>query len=493
MNKDFLTRFLKGSAAASAGTFASVFCHFLSVMILTRVFSKEAFGIYILILVLVQCLKMLAGLGMDLTLVREISGKKENTKSAAFRSILAVRVLALGILTLLCLTVGGWMFPLLHQGLSSYLYLLPPLFILTSFRELFYYTLQGLQYFKKYALVQITSALVRVALVAIFAAAGSLDLSLLLFIEIFSLGASVATALFLLPVRRMLERSGPLPWRELLRFSVPLYGNNILTFLYDRINIIMIGIFLSLESIAFFEVARKIPEGVARLFQPFIVVYFPNLASLFAEDRKNEARLLMNRSLSLVALLFSGVFLGSLLFRAEIIRLLFSETYREAAPAFAVLMFCFLLRAVSNVMGYSLVSAGHSSVPVKINSVSSVVNLGGSILLIPVFGFIGAAYALLLMVVVSTALHSFYLSRAGLPPAFGQVLPPIACALAIAAGVEWITPGHGWIRLAGLMLFAGGCWKLMPEFREAAEYLLRLVQDRFPGCKKQWTARTETR
>ena len=79
--------------------------------------------------------------------------------------------------------------------------------------------------------------------------------------------------------------------------------------------------------------------------------------------------------------------------------------------ALALLMLNFYFRAISNIMGYSIVSAGYASIPVRVNTVSSIVNIGSSVIFIPIYGFIGAVFSLLIMNIVSQIVYYFFLLR----------------------------------------------------------------------------------
>ena len=67
MDKQFKSKFLKGSFTTAIGTVSSMGFHFLSIMIMTRYLPKEEFGLYILIIAIVNFFNLFCGLGLDLT------------------------------------------------------------------------------------------------------------------------------------------------------------------------------------------------------------------------------------------------------------------------------------------------------------------------------------------------------------------------------------------------------------------------------------------
>ncbi len=91
--------------------------------------------------------------------------------------------------------------------------------------------------------------------------------------------------------------------------------------------------------------------------------------------------------------------------------LLFSEKYAESSLVFSMLMLNLTFRSLANILGYSNLSAGHPKVPMKVNIVCSVVSLSGSFLMIPQFGYVGAAYSLIIMNTLAQALYILYLNK----------------------------------------------------------------------------------
>ena len=142
-------------------------------------------------------------------------------------------------------------------------------------------------------------------------------------------------------------------------------------------------------SVGKYEMASKIPEGFGRLFSSLMAVYFPNISELLLAGKKEEASSFMNKGLIIASALLSVVTLFTFLFRNELVLLVASDQYLDASFALSLLMLNFSISAISRAMGYTVVAAGHSSVPVRINLVGSILNITGCFFLIPKFGYVG--------------------------------------------------------------------------------------------------------
>lgn len=476
MDKNFISNFLKSSFFTSLGTSSTIVFHFFSIMIMTRYVSRVELGLYFLILAIVQLFKIISGLGLDLTLVKFLSDDNTQVHQHALTSVIVTRLLVLPIIGGIVYLTGNLILPLFGEGLTTYLFYIPILFSLTSFRELFFHLMQGLQQFSKYAVVQVFSAVVKFVLILMFSS--QLSLLHLIYIELIMLSVSLIVQIGVIPFRSLGVFSTKINrklWRSVIMFGLPLYYTSVLTVGYNRSSVLLIGYFLNPASIAAYEVAQKIPDGLLRLFKSFVTVYFPNLSKLFSQGNVKAAQQLISKSLVLfsVGLIFVALF--SFLFRQEIVLLIFSENYLDISLAFSLLMLDVYLRVTSNIMGYSLVSAGYPSISARVNTVSIVINLVSSVIMIPKFGFIGAVYSLLIMDAVAQSSYCFYLIRAGIRPNIIESVKPVLILVSIVGiyllvGLDSLLSRISFLGLYGLM-----CFLLIKDFRNLLEFVTKFV------------------
>jgi O-antigen/teichoic acid export membrane protein len=475
MDKNFKKNFIKGSAAATIGTVSSMVFHFLSIMIITRFITREDFGLYAIILVIVHLFNLIGGLGLELTLVRQIAGENQEQKKSVLFPVLVMRSAQLLLVSLLFYFLSGFILPIFGSGLEDFILLITILFALTNFRDLFYNLLQGLNYFRKFASVQVSSAIVRVLLIGAVILWGTLTLETLIFIEIATTALAFILQLIFVPLKALINVSANKEvYKKIFQFSFPLYLNNLLTFTYDRVHFFILAIYLTPVSVALYDIANKIPDALKRIFQSFIIVFFPNISNLFSKGDTQGGESLMIKSLSLFSTIVIFGVLISFLFSQEITVLLFSANYIESAPAFALLMFVFYLRVISNIMGYTLVSAGYSSVPVKTNSISTVISVGGSLLLIPVLGFIGAVYALVAMNIATQFFYHYYLKKAGIKRGTAEYIKPALIALLLYF-VYLAQPFDSIIvKLLFVFLYPVAGWFFIPEVKSISGFFSNL-------------------
>jgi O-antigen/teichoic acid export membrane protein len=435
MDTNFVSRFLRNSAVVTTSTVTSMLFHFLSITILARHLSKDDFGIYVFILLMANFLTKLCGLGLELTLVKFIADRDYQDRDAAVWPIVKLRALSVMIVCLLFCFTGRFALSFFNQDVNAFIISICVLTALISFRDLLYKFFEGLGIFRKYALIQISSAVVRVTAIGAFLLWIHLDLKMLITIEIAIILLALLAQLACGPLLRYRASGDASPaYQSILKFCTPIYLNNILTFIYENLSIFIISAVLNPVSLATYDVARKAPVAMLRVFHSFIIVYFPNASKLFSQGKVDEARHLMVRSLTvcLSGTLFISVI--AFIFQKEIIELVFSAKYQAASMAFALLMLNFNLRIIANIFGYSIVSEGHSSVPAKVNALSCCIGLAANLMLVPQFGILGAVYALIMMSTSTMLLYFRFLCRLGISPVSANLFVHILLYLISVGG-----------------------------------------------------------
>ena len=126
--------------------------------------------------------------------------------------------------------------------------------------------------------------------------------------------------------------------RRLIRFGLPLQGNEMLTFVSPRLAVLILGAMASPAAVAYLGVATKMPQNFQRLFESLYAVYYPYMAGLFGRGEQAEAERSLNRFLRLATFVTAGSALATVLFQREIVRLVFSEKYLDSAPALGLLI-----------------------------------------------------------------------------------------------------------------------------------------------------------
>ncbi|NOZ61316.1 MAG: oligosaccharide flippase family protein [Calditrichaeota bacterium] len=482
MNNRFRLNIFKGSAAASIGTTSQMVLYFLTIMLLTRFLPKSDFGIYVLIIAIANITNVLTGLGLNLTLVKYVASEKKSERDFVVLPVLTTRIIILLVVAILFFFFRSFISHLFKVNVDEFIQFVPIIFILGSFRDLFFNLLQGLNLFRRYAQVQIASSSIRFGSIGAAYLLHKLNLPNLIYLEMFIIGSTMLLQILSVPLK-MISFKFP-DWnyyRKIISFSFPLYLNNICNFVVERANVMLIGAFLTPVSIAYYDVAGKFPTAFKRIFNSFIVVFFPNISNLFSRGENEEAEKLMNQYLILFSTALSALIFAGFLFRNEVITLVFSPKYQASALAFAMMLIPFYIRAMTSIVGHSLVAAGHPSIPVKANSVSSVVGLGFSFVAIPKFDFMGAVYSVIFMSLVSLTIHYYFAFRVNVKPYVLKFVAPFLLALVLSGLFVLLQNSFIGIRIIALIAYFAICYLIIPQFRDFLRIFKEFAKSFLPG------------
>lgn len=473
MHRHFKTKFIRGSTFSMAGTLLMLVFHFLTLKVLAEHMALEDFGIFSLLMVFSQGFVIVSGLGMGLTLVKNISGDVDvQQQQQVVSSIVLARAILLALIGGLVCTVGHVVLPrLFGTAIVEFIILLPVMFCLATFRETLFNVLQGRQQFHWYAIIKSLSAATRLSAVLFLAHFERLGVHELVWVEII---ASSVTVCMLLVVSRAMSllrlstvRRDTI--RRLFRFSAPLYANDLFKYGYDGITVLLLGALLAPSSVALFTVAGRIPEALTRVLNSLLVVYFPSMSELMGSGRGAAGERLMNLVLVLISASLSLAALLTYFFKEEIVLTLFSDQYIQAAPVLAFMMLSLILSCTGRLLGSTSVASGNPSIPLRINMITSAINAVACLVLIPMWGVFGAVSAQFAASATAQLLYWYQLKNARLVIRAGEVLKPLALGLAIVTLYETSGWDHPLVRLALIALYCVLCWFLVPTVRRCCE------------------------
>jgi O-antigen/teichoic acid export membrane protein len=478
MDKKIKKNILKGSAATSIGTISGMIFQFLTIMILTRVVSKDELGIYLLVMVIVNMFNLLGGLGVRITMVKFIASDNIEERQDVLLPVLLLRAFGSIMFSIIFIITARYILHYFDDRIYQYTLYLLAIFILASFRDLFYSLMQGLYQFKQYSIVNVTSSIFRVVLVLIFMSLTKLDIKILLIIEVLATLQPLLHQVFVIPFGKYIKVKPTLnTFKRIIKFSIPLYLNNLLVFLNGQAHVFIIGLYLNPASIANFSVASKVPVALIKIFRSFIVVYFPNLAKLFSAGDKKTAINLIEKSLGVFSILTTLMVLFAFFFRSELTVLIFSSKYEEISLAFALLILRFFMRGISALIGYPFIPAGYPSVPTKINSVASLISIGLSFLMVPVYGYMGAVYALLILNIISSALYILASRRYEINPKVKCFLKPTVLFLAIPISFLFTGEISFWVNLILFIICLVIGWIISDEFKSVMKFVFSFLRE----------------
>jgi O-antigen/teichoic acid export membrane protein len=356
-------------------------------VLLWRHLGADNYGRFAAMIVYVTLVGVVADLGLQTVFIRDAS-----RDSSAFGRYLANLLSARLLLSLLALLILALALRLLSPALFPYTLAAFALLLTTSYssllRAVFY--IRGRLGYEAIAIVAESIVLLALTLVAINRRA-NWDA----FLWVYTI-SYLFTCLFAYAVlrwrwhERVAVRLEPVFVRRLLTAGLPLALGFTITTVYAQLDIVLLQLFKNFQMVGWYSAANKYVDAVAWVPQSAMGVVFPALSLLGASDRR---RLLFayEKSFKMLALLGLPLAVGLGVMAGSIVH--FTQGFEQSIPALQILAPSVVLLFVNNAFIYTLTAINRQLDFTRLAIVTLAVNLVLNLLLIPPYGYLGAAAA----------------------------------------------------------------------------------------------------
>jgi O-antigen/teichoic acid export membrane protein len=208
-----------------------------------------------------------------------------------------------------------------------------------------------------------------------------------------------------------LERPSKQQARSLLHFSKYNVISSIGGYFYSWMDVAIIGLFLTQAHVGTYEVAWRVTAVVVLLSTAIADTVFPQVSQWNSNGAKSRIESVIREAITPSLALVIPSFFGVLIFSQDILRLVFGNEFAVAWLVLIILMGEKILQSVHKIFGRSLLGIDCPDLAAYATVVSVMVNLLLNIVLIPIFGILGAAIATTASFSLNTFLHGFFLSK----------------------------------------------------------------------------------
>ena len=406
------------------------------VLVVARELGPRQFGVYALLLAIVEMQAVASGTGYSDYLTREAA------KDARLGWGLGSQLIGLRLFCTIPLAAVGlgirWVL-----GYSRVVLLAAACLSVSlaprSVSEAVQGVLRGIGRYVPYLIIEFSFDLGLLS-GAVFLLAKGGRLSAVIATEVLSAtAAAVASIVFVLAFRTH-ERLR-LNIKQLLQksaiFNIYAFVGN----LYDRLDVVLLSKLAGDYATGIYSAAYR-PLGTVQLV-PYGVLYslLPAL-SLNAGGKEEGQRL--ERAMGFLLSAAFGVVLTTMVFAGPAVRFLLGQGYAESAVALKILIWAVILRYINYALGVRLLAGGHERVFVATSLFCLGVNLIGNLVLIPIYSWRAAAVMTIVTEITLLAQNVYWLRRT-----VGIILRPI-----------------GWVRsslvFAGLLVVSLAGAKVVP-------------------------------
>lgn len=189
---------------------------------------------------------------------------------------------------------------------------------------------------------------------------------------------------------------------ECIRFSVGSMGHLVSQSLLDKVDRVLLGVFLGASAVGIYSVAYSVAYLMLLYFRPLSISFFPEFSRLWDEDELETIRNYTTTGVRFVTLLGIPSIAGFWLIGDAVLELLSTETVSsEGVVPLVLLAAGMLAKGIGEIYAQLFFAANNSRTPAIVQGGAVMINILLNILLIPFFGIIGASFATVLSFVVS--------------------------------------------------------------------------------------------
>lgn len=378
---------------------------FLTTPIFTRMLTKEQYGLYSVYLSWLQIFTIIATFRLDYSVFNKGMSKYSNDRDGYTSSMLGITTLITTVM--LCIY-------LLFQNQINSLTELSTFITLGIFMEL--YTIPAISFWSlrqrydfRYISVVIctlTSAILN-ALVGVLAVYFSENKGVARIFSCVLVNVAIGIIIYIQVMRRGKKFFNLEYIKFAVLFNIPLILHYFSTYIIEQSDRIMIMKLVNVEAAALYSVAYTV-GGIIKIFtaaltNTLIPLQYRLLERLDCRALKRQISSIMA---GIVVLITAVAAIGP-----EVVMILGGEKYLPAVyvmpPVAASVFFSFLYTLLANIEFYF----NKNKFAMKISFVGAMVNIGLNLVLIPVFGYVAAAYTTLISYIIYAVGHALYVQR----------------------------------------------------------------------------------
>lgn len=181
--------------------------------------------------------------------------------------------------------------------------------------------------------------------------------------------------------------------KKLLSFSWPLALTGMVFILMSKTDTILLGYFLGTQPVGIYTTVLVIAGLLNVVGSSFRYIFLPVITEFFAKKDMNGLETIFKSTSKWVFMIVFPILLYIILFPTEILELLYGSAYTEGYLALTILSIGISMNVLTGLTGDVLVGSGHTKMNLSCETIALLFNIPLNIILIPLFGILGAAIA----------------------------------------------------------------------------------------------------
>jgi len=201
--------------------------------------------------------------------------------------------------------------------------------------------------------------------------------------------------------------------KEILSFSIPLFLSRFSAVILNRVDILMIGYYLSSTDVSIYSISSRLADVVFFITASVFYVFSPTIAEEFGKGRKDNIKFYLQKVTRLTLVITTPIFFVIILLSDELLGFFGDDLLTGKIPL-NILAVSFLFNSILGYHGQVLGVTGRSKLIFINTFFGAFINIILNLIFIPKYGLIGAALATgssIFLVNIARVLEVFYLEK----------------------------------------------------------------------------------
>lgn len=389
--------------------FSGLFLGIITSVVINRALLPEGKGLLATFMVGVEMITLFSTFGLQKAIVYEV-GQSKGSKDVVTNalSVSLANGLLVAIVTVIAIQVIG---PSLFGDLPTTALLLAiPSAVMITLMSFFESIVRGLNRIWQCNIGAILNRLVYLGVPLFGVATGTLTLEGVIFGYMLS---NLLTAFYYYMILRRdvdgfkIIKSAT---RSLFSYGLKYLVYSLVSNLHNRIDVLIIGILLTQVQVGFYSTAVGLAQMLWNLPTAISFVLIPHIANkVKGDDSSLQTAKIARVSLIILFVLGMGLALAAPL----IISLLYGDEFLPAVPALQWLLPGIITFSTVRILGGHLVGRGRIVALTVVSTIILVVNVIMNLVLIPMWGVIGASISSSVTYTINAILYAWLLSQEG--------------------------------------------------------------------------------
>ncbi len=386
---------------SSVAKFLSTILALISIGLITRYLGKDGFGNYATVLAFLAFFTAIADLGLNTVSTREISrqGAKEEE---IISNIFSLRIIT-SLLILFLAPLIIWVFPYSVE-VKEAIMIVAASFLFSSSYQIFNGVFQKHLAMDKVAVAELVGKIFQVAIIFLVI---ELKLGFLWIVSALFFYMLISFILVYILSKKYIKIKFKIDlnyWKKFIQESYPLGIAALISFIYFKVDTIMLSVIKSSTEVGIYSAAYKIIENITFFPAMIIGLIFPIMSHNIFSNKKHF-QLISNKTYKVFWLLVIPLVIGTLFLAPAIINLIGGSGFSQSVIILKILIFALALIFFSNFSNAILVAANQQKKLMMIMLIAAIFNVGANLIFIPLYSYFAASIISViteLLVVVGT-------------------------------------------------------------------------------------------